>query len=106
VARHDSTSIQLFDIDAVGTPIPFVSYLEVSASLTSESTSIEVINGSGELLKIAIGPAGSEQDVMFIPAADPTLTQRGLLLSAGMRISIRAVDALANTGTVLISLWK
>jgi hypothetical protein len=77
-------------------------YVELDAALDENSRYAEIFDSSGSLLKLAIGAAGSEVDILdIIPGGNGLVP---LKLPKGARLAIKAVDASATTGRLNINL--
>lgn len=79
------------------------SYVTIVASTVAPFSSLFICDSSGHFLKIAIGAAGSEVDLTGVPYNSCFDVQLGKLISAGSRISVKALDATATSGGIMIS---
>jgi hypothetical protein len=84
------------------TNVPTTGYVTLDASLSSSYGHIQIVDTSTQLMKLAIGPAGSEIDLcVFQGNGYPVLIN--VYLIAGIRLSVRAVSAEATTGYLAVS---
>jgi len=77
-------------------------YTELFASTAAQFSKIQILDTSGQILKIAIGASGSELDICTTPVTGSIVVP--YTVGIGSRISIRAVNADATTGYNVISL--
>jgi hypothetical protein len=82
-------------------------YTTIINSTSISCGNLQLIDTSGKIIKIAVGPAGSEVDVaVCIPSG--TGANAGQVvpcyIPAGSRIAIKAIDATASSGYNLVSL--
>ncbi len=88
--------------DYDGGNVTTAAYTQLVASLAADCTAIEVFDSSGQILLFAVGAGGSEVDKLYItPGGNEDLI--GVVLSAGDRIAIKAVDGNAVTGDIVIN---
>jgi hypothetical protein len=80
-------------------------WVQLDASLDYTSNYIELFDSSGSALELGIGPSGSEVRVALIPPGGFAVTQK-LRFDQGQRLAIRAVDANATTGQLIINLMR
>lgn len=79
-------------------------YVQLVAATTGVINKIQIFDSSGSVLKIAVGAAASEVDQIFVfPGGNGDVD---LLIPVGSRISIKAVDADATTGQLLINCFS
>lgn len=90
-------------IKAGATPITTSAYVELDAALDGDTNHIEVYNTTTKILLLAQGPAGSEDDMFFIPAEGNGRMM--CKLDLGVRLSVKAVDADTTAGQLIINLW-
>jgi hypothetical protein len=87
------------------TNVPTNAYVSIGAMPTS-CRALQIIDTSGKIIKIATGAPGSEVDVAtVVPSTNQT--NFGIVIPiyipAGQPISLKAVDATANSGYNLLS---
>jgi len=96
--------LQTFSHDAVATPITSATHIELDDQLNGHTSEISFYNGTEEHLKLALGEVGTEENILDIYPGENT--PRGLTLSQGCRLSVIATSATANTGRLIINLWR
>ena len=78
-------------------------WVELVASLASQSQYLEVFDSSGQTLELGTGGAGSEARLLFVlPGGNGLVPIR---FAASSRISIRAVSGTANTGEITLNFY-
>jgi len=77
------------------TPVTTASWVEVIHSLTNPVGRITVFDSSGQTLQLGLGTSGNEVQMLIIPPGGGDFP---LTISAGSRVSIRAVSASATSG--------
>lgn len=102
-AQHSAQPILIKRNDYSSTNVTTAAYVELVASLASNVSMIDIYDSSGEFFVLAVGEAGSESDVIYIPQGGNG--RIFLTLSAGQRVSIKAVSANATVGDLLINFW-
>ncbi len=79
-------------------------YVELIASTGSEINQLEIFDSSGETLKLALGAAASEVDLLLVtPGGNGIIPVN---IPAGTRVSIRAVSATASVGEIDINFYS
>ena len=78
-------------------------YVQLDSALDENSTYAEILDTSGALLKLAIGGAGAEVDILdIIPGGNGLIP---LKLCKGQRLSVKSVDTpTVSTGQLTINL--
>ena len=94
---------QMIRNDYSSTNVLTSAYVELDSALDGNTNEIEIFDSSGETLKLALGPAGSEVDIMFIMPGGNGRIMLGL--PQGVRLSVKAVSANATTGELTMNLW-
>lgn len=99
-----SVPLQKILLNATSTNITTAAYVQLDDSLDHTPSFVEIFNSTGSILVLAVGQAGLEQDLSFyiFPGGNGKI---GLILSKGMRISVKAVDVNATAGFLLINTW-
>lgn len=96
-----NSAVQLIRNAYASTGVTTAAYVELDSALNHEINEIEISDSSGSALKLALGAAGSEVDLMYI---HPSMSRRvRVKMPKGARLSIRAVDTNATTGQLLIT---
>lgn len=85
-----------------GTNVTTGAYVTAIASTVTSVGNIEVCDTSTKIVKVAVGAAGSEQDVFTAPVSGCIVV--GVYIPGGSRLSLKAVDANATAGYNLMSL--
>lgn len=100
---------KVYSYDLTATPpgvnVTTAAWTELSAALADDINALEVFDSSGSTLKIGYGPAGSEVDLCYIPPGGMD-GRMDVLLNKGMRVAIKAVDANATVGSLVITGYK
>ncbi len=79
-------------------------YVELIASTGSEINQLEIFDSSGETLKLALGAAASEVDLLLVtPGGNGIIPVN---IPAGTRVSIKAVSATASVGEIDINCYS
>lgn len=96
--------VQLIRYDYTGGSVTTSAYTQLSASLTDHSSELEIFDSSGSTLYLAIGKAGSEQNlIQIVPGGSGRIA---CLLSKGARLSVKAIDTTASTGELVINIYR
>lgn len=103
MAQSGTVPKQFIRHDAAAVDITSAAYIELDAALDGNTNEIEIYNTTTQILILAQGPAGSEDDMFFIPAAG-NLRMR-LKLDIDARLAVRALGTSATAGDLLINLW-
>ena len=88
----------------VSTNITTGAYVQLVASTTTATNSIEIYDTSGQILYLATGGVGSEVNLLIIPQGGNGLIP--VAIPAGTRISAKAITATANSGYLDIDFWS
>lgn len=78
-------------------------YVTVVASAPINAGRIFVCDTSGHVLKMAVGAAGSEVDLVTTPYNQCIDTQLFPVLKVGSRISVKALDSTVSSGVITVS---
>lgn len=88
-------------VDYTGTPVTTSAYVTLVASMSGVAKMVQIFDSSGRALVLAFGAAASEVDQIYIePGGNGPMP---LDIPAGTRLSIKAVDASATQGQLLVS---
>lgn len=87
-------------LDYTVTPVTTGAYVQISAGLGSPANRIQIFDSSGQTLKLAFGPPGSEADQFFI---FPGGVEIPVQIPAVVRLSIKAVSANATVGEISVN---
>lgn len=77
-------------------------YVALFTSTSIPTARIQILDTSGKILKIAVGPAGSEVDICSTAVSGSVTIP--YYIPSGSRVSIKAIDANATTGYNVTSL--
>lgn len=78
-------------------------YTQLVSSLDSNVQMLEVYDGSGQSLVLAIGASGSEVNKLYIvPGGNGKIP---IQLKVGDRVSVKAISANATTGELLVNFY-
>jgi hypothetical protein len=80
-----------------------LAWLQLIASTSAVISDWDVTDTSGQVLELGVGAAGAEARFALIPAGGGSPFEHRL--PAGSRVSIKAVDADASTGKLVINAW-
>ncbi len=113
--NDNALSVKVVDgADAVTGPVAFVrydytvpvttaAYTQIVASTAVATKSLQLFDSSGKVLVVAFGAAASEVDQFYImPGGNGNVPCE---IPAGTRISIKAVDANATSGQLVINFY-
>lgn len=78
-------------------------WFELISSIPSDITHIEIFDSSGQTLKLGVGPAASEVDLVLVFPGGNGMIPVEIL--SGSRLAIRALSATANEGEICINLY-
>jgi hypothetical protein len=85
------------------TPVTTGAYVQLVASAATAVKEIEIFDSSGESLVLAMGAAGAEVNKAYVfPGGNGRIPVQ---ISAGQRLSIKAVSASATSGELLINFY-
>lgn len=99
-----SSNANIVSITASSTNITTAAYVTLSASTPIGTQKIVVANGTGQNIIIALGAAGSEQGILAVGTLMSAVIPLSYYIAAGSRLSVEAIGATANTGTISVSL--
>lgn len=80
-----------------------LAWLQLIASTSAVVFQWDVTDTSGQVLELGVGAVGAEVRFALIPAGGGSPFEHRL--PAGSRVSIKAVDADASTGKLVINAW-
>lgn len=84
------------------TAVDTTNWQQIVASLAAATVKMQIFDSSGSLLELGTGAAAAETRKMLITPGGNGLVE--VQIAAGTRLSIRAVDATANTGFLAINI--
>lgn len=95
----------VISVDASGTNITNAAYVQLSASTPIYTAKIVIVNNTSSIIRVAVGAAGSEVDLVAVNASSQMTVDLGLnVVAKGSRVSLIALGATASTGFVAVSL--
>lgn len=82
-------------------------YTQISASLPEPFSFLEIYNPTTKILILAVGAAASEADlpVYIYPSTQPQLIPFDGQIKKGQRLSVKALDASATTGYLILNMY-
>lgn len=92
----------VYVLSYASTNVTTAAYVTLVASTPNSVSKILITDTSGQLLKIAVGDAGSEVDLFSVPVSGSLVIPT--YLANGQRLSIKAISATASTGYNVVSL--
>lgn len=101
-AGRTSANTPTFNTNS-GANITTSAYLQLVASTTSACKAVEVYNQTSSSIYFATGAAASEVNQFIIPPGGNGLVS--ITIAASTRISVKAVDATASTGSLIVNYW-
>lgn len=104
VSISNKTPVFKTYLDYSVTNVTTAAFVQLIASTVSVCTEIEIFDSSGQLLRLAIGAAAAETDLLYVfPGGNGRVP---CVINASSRISIRAVTATANVGFIAINFYN
>lgn len=90
--------------DYSSTNVTTSAYVQLVASTTSACTAVEVYNQSSSSIYFATGAAASEVNQFIIPPGGNGMVP--ITIASATRISVKAVDANATAGSLIVNFWS
>lgn len=79
-------------------------YVQLVASTSNATNTLEVFDSSGQALYLAVGASGSEVNQFIIfPGGNGKV---GLAIPSGSRVSVKAISATASAGSLYLNFYK
>jgi hypothetical protein len=103
MAQSGTIPKQLIRNDYSSTNVTTSAYVELDAALDGHTNEIEIFDSGGETMLLALGPVGSESDIMYIIPGGNGRIKLGL--PQGARLSVKAVSGNVTTGELTMNLW-
>lgn len=91
--------------DYEANPVNTTDWTELIASLPQTAQLIDVFDGSGRAIALAVGAPGEEVQYVIIPPGGNT-GPLPLFFASLSRISIKAIGANADSGELVVNLYK
>lgn len=103
VTQYPTPVFKVF-LDYTVTAVTTGAWVELTASTPSLCSQIEIFDSSGQLLRLAVGAAAAEADILYdFPGGNGRLP---CVIAPGSRIAIRAVTGTANVGFIAINFYN
>ena len=83
-------------------PVTTAAYTELIASTANAITTLNIFDSSGETIILAVGNSGSEIDYLYIPPGGFNAPMN-ISITAGTRLSIKALSANATSGELVLN---
>lgn len=83
------------------TPVTTSAYVELIASTAADISQVKIFDSSGQAMILAVGSAGLEVDLYYIPPGGDTFE---IAIPASTRLSYKALTGNASSGYLLINL--
>lgn len=96
--------VQTISVNTAANNINNNAYLVLDTALNNDVKFVQICNGTTSVLKLASGAAGSETDILHVPAS--SVYYIPLDISKDVPISVRAVSANASSGFFLVNLFR
>lgn len=85
------------------TNVTTAAYVQLIASTTTATNYVDIFDSSGQAMILATGASGSEVILAYVP---PGGDQIRVQIPISTRIAIKALTATANSGYILLNMWK
>ncbi len=99
-----ASNANILSIVASSTNITTSAYVQISASTPVGTQKLVVANGTGQTIIIAVGASGSEVGLFAVGTLMSAVVPLSYYIPAASRLSLEAIGATANTGTISVSL--
>jgi hypothetical protein len=96
------TNTTLFRQDYTVTPVTTGAWVQIIASTSATIKQLYIFDSSGSVMQLGVGGAGSEVAKINIPPGGSSVGWP-LTITAGTRLSIRALDVDATVGQIVIT---
>jgi len=87
------------------TNVTTAAYVTVVAATSQPCSFLEIFNGGGSILKLAIGAVGSEVDMPFYITPGSSSFLVPIEIPKNVRLSLKAVDANSTTGYIILNFF-
>jgi hypothetical protein len=92
-------------LDIANNNVATNAYKQITAATTVALSFLDIYNGSTKILILAIGGAGNEVDLAYIyPGISSQVLPFDSMIPKGTRVSVKALDANATTGYLVMNL--
>lgn len=89
--------------NAGATAITTVAWIQLSAAFAPSCSSLSVVNGTNQIIRIGIGGSGSEVEVGYAIGQGAMVHHIPQPLKSGVRVVGRAIGANATSGYLIIN---
>lgn len=90
-------------LDFAVTNVTTAAYVEMVASTNKPCSALEIFNGGGSILKIALGAAASEVDMNYYILPGGSQIILPIEIPHSTRISLKAVDTNSMAGSIVLN---
>jgi hypothetical protein len=99
--------VHTVSLDTSVTNVPETVWTEVEHSMPKPASAVEIYNGTGKILEIAIGGIGNEVPISYRLAPKEVSPILPIEFSNGERISLRSLngEGTANLGSVVLNFF-
>lgn len=87
--------------DYTGSAVTTGAYVQLVASLTATCQKLCIFDSSGQTMILAVGAAGAENPIFYIPPGGIDMT---VMINSGSRIAIKALSANATVGEIVMNI--
>jgi hypothetical protein len=102
VTTTSKSRINLVRNNYAVTPVTTSAYVQILGSTTAQINRLYIFDSSGSAMILATGAAGSESDQLYIgPGGNDAPYE--LLIGAGVRLSLKALDVNASVGQFILT---
>ncbi len=93
-------------LDTASTNVTTGAWVEIIASTSEPASGVEIFNGTGRLLEIALGAVASEVAIpYYIPPGGSADNLPLFDFPKSVRVSVKAVDVNATTGLIILNFF-
>lgn len=99
--------VHTVSLDTGVTPVTETAWVQAEASMPKPASAVEVYNGTGKILEIAIGGIGNESKIPYRLAPKDTSPILPIEFSNGERVTLRSLtgEGTANLGSVVFNFF-
>lgn len=97
--------VQVIRNDYTSTNVTTSAWVQLDSSMDADTYELEIFDSSGSTLQLGLGAAGSETSIPFyiVPGGNANLIS--VSIPRGTRLAIKAIDATASTGQLVINCY-
>jgi hypothetical protein len=96
---------QVIRNDYSSTSVTTSAWVQLDSSMNADTHELEIFDSSGSVLKLGIGASGSETDIPFHIIPGGNANRIAVSIPQGSRLAIKAVDATASSGQLVINCY-